>query len=95
MGLAAVLFVLAAFMINNVLVVAFGFPGTVATLQGDGGIGGWVCVLDMDNVTLLPHIGSATGECRADMAARALANIRAFLEHGKPLDPCTRPAARQ
>jgi glyoxylate reductase len=47
------------------------------------------------NVVLLPHIGSATEECRADMAARALANIRAFLEQGKPLDPCTRPAARQ
>jgi glyoxylate reductase len=46
------------------------------------------------NVVLLPHIGSATGECRADMAARALANIRAFLEQGKPLDPCTHPAAR-
>ena len=43
----------------------------------------------LDNVVLLPHIGSATGECRADMAARALANIRAFLETGRPLDPCT------
>jgi glyoxylate reductase len=43
----------------------------------------------LDNVVLLPHIGSATGECRGDMAARALANIKAFLETGRPLDPCT------
>ncbi|PLW70732.1 2-hydroxyacid dehydrogenase [Pseudohalioglobus lutimaris] len=42
-----------------------------------------------DNVTLLPHIGSATGECRADMAMRALANISAFLEQGRPLDGVT------
>ncbi len=39
-----------------------------------------------DNVTLLPHIGSATGECRGDMAMRALANIGAFLQQGQPLD---------
>jgi glyoxylate reductase len=44
----------------------------------------------LSNVVLLPHIGSATEECRADMAGRALANIRAFLQTGKPLDPCTR-----
>lgn len=43
---------------------------------------------DLDNVVLLPHIGSATGECRRDMAARALANIQAFLETGRPLDHC-------
>ena len=41
-----------------------------------------------DNVTLLPHIGSATGECRADMAQRAMANIQAFLTTGTPLDRC-------
>lgn len=43
-------------------------------------------LLDFDNVTLLPHIGSATGECRTDMAMRALGNIRAFLETGTPVD---------
>jgi glyoxylate reductase len=43
---------------------------------------------DFDNVTLLPHIGSATLECRTDMAGRALANIRQFLAEGSPLDPC-------
>ena len=45
-------------------------------------------LLAFDNVTLLPHIGSATGECRADIAQRAMANIRAFLTTGAPLDRC-------
>ena len=43
---------------------------------------------EFDNVTLLPHIGSATRECRADMAARLIGNVQAFLTTGKPLDPC-------
>tara|TARA_R110002110_G_scaffold415860_1_gene658755 strand:+ start:85414 stop:86310 length:897 start_codon:yes stop_codon:yes gene_type:complete len=45
-------------------------------------------LLNFDNVTLLPHIGSATGECRTDMAMRAFANIQQFLAEGKPLDNC-------
>jgi glyoxylate reductase len=45
-------------------------------------------LLDFDNVTLLPHIGSATGECRTDMAMRAFANIRQFLAEGSPIDNC-------
>jgi glyoxylate reductase len=45
-------------------------------------------LLELENVTLLPHIGSGTVECRTDMAMRAFANIQHFLEHGKPLDPC-------
>ena len=45
-------------------------------------------LLELDNVTLLPHIGSAAAECRMDMALRAAANIEAFLAHGKPLDNC-------
>jgi len=49
-------------------------------------------LLEFDNVTLLPHIGSATAECRADMASRAIANIRQFLAEGKPIDSCALPA---
>lgn len=45
------------------------------------------------NVTLLPHIGSATGECRQDMALRLLANIRHFLANGAPLDRVSLPPA--
>lgn len=41
----------------------------------------------LENVTLLPHIGSATGECRADMAARALANIHQYLNDNSVIDP--------
>ncbi len=48
-------------------------------------------LMGLDNVTLLPHIGSATGECRMDMATRALANIRLFLDQGQPMDLCNTP----
>lgn len=41
-----------------------------------------------DNVTLLPHIGSATQECRADMARRVCVNIAAFIQQGAPQDCC-------
>lgn len=44
-------------------------------------------LLDFDNVTLLPHIGSATTECRQDIALRGLANVRQFLQDGNVLDP--------
>lgn len=43
---------------------------------------------EFDNVTLLPHIGSATAECRLDIAMRAIGNIKAFLQHGEPMDRC-------
>ncbi|WP_448211897.1 2-hydroxyacid dehydrogenase [Colwellia sp. MEBiC06753] len=36
--------------------------------------------LDLPNVTLTPHIGSATMECRAKMVQQALANVGAFLQ---------------
>ncbi len=45
-------------------------------------------LLEFDNVTLLPHIGSATAECRTDMAMRALANIQQFLAERRPGDYC-------
>lgn len=43
-------------------------------------------LLERENVTVLPHIGSATVECRTDMAMRAFANIQHFLAEGKPID---------
>lgn len=45
-------------------------------------------LLAFDNVTLLPHIGGATTECRTDMAMRAFANIQSYLSTGKPIDNC-------
>lgn len=46
-------------------------------------------LLDFDNVCLLPHIGSATVECRTDMALRAFANVKQFIDEGQVIDPCT------
>lgn len=43
-------------------------------------------LLCFDNVTLLPHIGGATTECRMDMAMRAYANIQSFLSDGTVVD---------
>lgn len=44
-------------------------------------------LLGFDNVTLLPHIGSASSECRADMAMSVVANVASFLSAGVPLNP--------
>lgn len=40
-------------------------------------------LLGRDNVVLTPHIGSATEETRAQMAAIVIENLKAF-EDGKP-----------
>ena len=42
-------------------------------------------LLELDNVTLTPHIGSATAQCRAAMAGCAIQNILAQLEGRKLL----------
>ncbi|WP_066288505.1 2-hydroxyacid dehydrogenase [Arthrobacter sp. B6] len=39
----------------------------------------------LDNVVLLPHLGSGTHETRADMAELTLANLRSFLATGSVL----------
>ena len=39
---------------------------------------------DMENVTLLPHLGTATEEVRTDMGQMALDNVAAFVA-GRPL----------
>lgn len=44
-------------------------------------------LLELDQVVLTPHIGAATGPCRTDQAARAIANLIGFLENGTVLDP--------
>ncbi|WP_286240206.1 2-hydroxyacid dehydrogenase [Neptuniibacter halophilus] len=45
-------------------------------------------LLEFDNVTLSPHIGSATQECRGDMARRVCMNIAQFIQQGSALDSC-------
>ncbi len=41
---------------------------------------------DMANVTLLPHIGSATHETRAAMGLRVKENLDAYRDSGEPVD---------
>lgn len=43
-------------------------------------------LLDMDNVVLLPHMGSATIESRIDMGEKVLVNIKTFVDGHKPPD---------
>lgn len=42
---------------------------------------------DLDNVVMLPHIGSATAETRTNMAIMAAQNIVEVLSGNKPLNP--------
>lgn len=42
---------------------------------------------ELENVVLLPHIGSATSETRAAMAKMASENIISYLETGRALNP--------
>jgi len=43
-------------------------------------------LLTMDNVVLLPHLGSATHETRVAMGLRALDNLKAFFAGAPPRD---------
>lgn len=42
---------------------------------------------ELDNVVLLPHIGSASEETRLQMEQQLLANLQAFVERGQLLTP--------
>ncbi|KUM29778.1 hydroxyacid dehydrogenase [Arthrobacter sp. EpRS66] len=44
-------------------------------------------LLDLDNVVLMPHLGSGTRETRADMASLTLENLRAYLTERKLITP--------
>ncbi|MBT4749976.1 MAG: D-glycerate dehydrogenase, partial [Rhodospirillaceae bacterium] len=43
-------------------------------------------LLGLENVVLLPHLGSATLDGRIDMGMRAMANVEAFLAGETPPD---------
>ena len=43
-------------------------------------------LLELDNVTLLPHLGSATSECRLDVVMRLYENIQQFQKSGEATD---------
>jgi lactate dehydrogenase-like 2-hydroxyacid dehydrogenase len=42
--------------------------------------------LKLDNLFLLPHLGSATEKTRVDMGDRAIDNLKSFFENKKPKD---------
>jgi glyoxylate reductase len=44
-------------------------------------------LLELSNVTLLPHLGSATNECRTDIVMRLYENIQQFQQAGAGKDP--------
>ena len=46
-------------------------------------------LLAMDNVVVLPHVGSGTVQTRAAMEALTLRNLDSFLTHGSSGDPGT------
>ncbi len=43
-------------------------------------------LLSMNNVVLIPHLGSATTETRVAMGLRSLANVKAFFDGKEPGD---------
>jgi len=43
-------------------------------------------LLELDNVVLLPHLGSATIEARTDMGEKVLVNIKTFVDGHNPPD---------
>ena len=48
-------------------------------------------LFDLDNVVLLPHIGSATDRTRRAMAMLALRNLESYLDTGELVTPVLRP----
>ena len=46
---------------------------------------------EMDNVVVLPHVGSATAATRAAMTALALRNLDQYLTHGTLTTPVVAP----
>jgi hypothetical protein len=51
-------------------------------------------LLSMDNVVLLPHVGSGTVQTRAAMEALTLSNLDSFLASGEMVTPVPLPPAR-
>lgn len=50
---------------------------------------------DLDNVVLLPHIGSATARTRRAMALLAIRNLDSFLDTGDLVTPVLTPRRRR
>ena len=48
-------------------------------------------LFDLDNVVLLPHVGSATARTRRAMALLAIRNLDSYLNTGELVTPALRP----
>ena len=86
-----------AFLINTARGAVVDEPALIAALQARTIAGAGLDVYEhepavpqaltaLDNVVLLPHLGSATLETREAMGLRALENLEAFLEGRPPPD---------
>ncbi|MGU3502238.1 2-hydroxyacid dehydrogenase [Mycobacterium sp. C31M] len=51
-------------------------------------------LFELDNVVLLPHVGSGTVQTRAEMEALTLRNLDSFLTTGQLVTPVAQPAVR-
>jgi lactate dehydrogenase-like 2-hydroxyacid dehydrogenase len=51
-------------------------------------------LMELDNVVLLPHVGSGTVETRAAMEALTLRNLEEFLRSGRLVTPVVEPGVR-
>jgi lactate dehydrogenase-like 2-hydroxyacid dehydrogenase len=51
-------------------------------------------LFELDNVVLLPHVGSGTVETRAEMEALTLRNLDEFLASGRLVTPVVEPGVR-
>jgi len=49
-------------------------------------------LFDLDNVVLLPHVGSATARTRRTMALLAIENLERYLDTGELVTPVLRPS---
>jgi glyoxylate reductase len=47
---------------------------------------GLASLLELDNVVLLPHIGSATHQGRSEMGEKVIVNVKSFVDGHTPPD---------
>lgn len=52
-------------------------------------------LFDLDNVVLLPHVGSATARTRRAMALLAIRNLQSYLDSGRLVTPVLSPRRRE
>ncbi len=52
-------------------------------------------LLDLDNVVLFPHIGSATARTRRAMALLAIRNLESYLDSGELVTPVLKPRGKR